>query len=124
MHSRWLEYCKEILCISLGRQNGHVQALLIAPILAVGFLGLIVRAANPAVDPSFAKNEVTAQAQQRLNEIQQRSDVLGHMETASAGTQPTPEEKEDAVPSVLVTLSPAARVSNADRHAAPHRACH
>ncbi len=106
MHSRWLEYCKEILCISLGRQNGHVQALLIAPILAVGFLGLIVRAANPAVDPSFAKNEVTAQAQQRLNEIQQRSDVLGHMETASAGAQPTPEEKEDTVPSVLVTLPP------------------
>ncbi len=106
MQSRWLEYCKEILCISLGRQNGHVQALLIAPILAVGFLGFIVRAANPAVDPSLAKNEVTAQAQQRLSEIQQRSDVLGRVETASTGTQPTPEEKEDTAPSVLVTLPP------------------
>ena len=98
MQSRWLEYCKEILCIFLGRQNGHVQALLIAPILAVGFLGLIVRAANPSVDPSLAKNEVTAQVQQRLNEIQQRSDVLGHVEPASTGAQPTPEEKEDTVP--------------------------
>ena len=106
MQSQWLEYCKEMLCISLGRQNGHVQALLIAPILAVGFLGFIVRAANPAVDPSFAKNEVTAQVQQRLNEIQQRSDVLGHVELASTVTYPTSEEKEDAAPSVLVTLPP------------------
>ena len=106
MQSRWLEYCKEILCISLGRQNGYVQALLIAPILAIGFLGFIVRAANPAVDPSFAKNEVTAQVQQRLNEIQQRSDVLGHVEPASTVTYPTSEEKEDTVPPVLVTLPP------------------
>ena len=106
MQSRWLEYCKEILSIFLGRQNGHVQALLIAPILAVGFLGLIVRAANPSVDPSLAKNEVTAQVQQRLNEIQQRSDVLGHVEPASTGAQPTPEEKEDTAPSFLVTLPP------------------
>ena len=106
MQSRWLEYCKKILCIFLGRQNGHVQALLIAPILAVGFLGLIVRAANPAVDPSFAKNEVTAQVQQRLNEIQQRSDALGHVETVSTGAQPNPEEQEDPASVVLVTLPP------------------
>lgn len=106
MQSRWLEYCKEILCIFLGRQNGHVQALLIAPILAVGFLGLIVRAANPSVDPSLVKNEVTAQVQQRLNEIQQRSDVLGYVEPASTGAQLTPEEKEDTAPPVLVTLPP------------------
>ena len=106
MQSQWLEYCKEILCISLGRQNGHVQALLIAPILAVGFLGFIVRAANPAVDPSFTKNEVAAQVQQRLNEIQQRSDVLGHVELASTVTYPTSEEKEDTAPSVLVTPPP------------------
>ena len=106
MQSRWLEYCKKILCIFLGRQNGHVQALLIAPILAVGFLGLIVRAANPAVDPSFAKNEVTAQVQQRLNEIQQRSDALGHVETVSTGVQPNPEEQEDPASVVLVTLPP------------------
>ncbi len=106
MQSRWLEYCKEILCVSLGRQSGHVQALLIAPILAVGFLGFIVRAANPAVDPSFAKNEVTAQVQQRLNEIQQRSAVPGHVETISTGAHPTPEEKEDTVPAVLVALPP------------------
>ncbi len=106
MQSQWLEYCKEILCISLGRQNSHVQALLIAPILAVGFLGFIVRAANPAVDPSFTKNEVAAQVQQRLNEIQQRSDVLGHVELASTVTYPTSEEKEDTAPSVLVTPPP------------------
>ena len=104
MQHRWLEYCKEILCIPLGRQSGHVQALLIAPILAVGFLGLIVRVATPAVDPSFAKNEVTAQVQQRLNEIQQRGDVLGHVETVSSIAYPTPEE--DTAPSVLVTLPP------------------
>ena len=105
MQHRWLEYCKEILCIPLGRQSGHIQALLIAPILAVGFLGLIVRVATPAVDPSFAKNEITAQVQQRLNEIQQRSDVLGHVETVSIVAYPTLEE-EDTAPSVLVTLPP------------------
>ena len=112
MKSRWLEYCKETFCISLGRQNGHVQALLIAPILAVGFLGLIVRVANPAVDLSFAKNEVTAQVQQRLNEIQQRSavpkrrDVPGKVEMALTVAQPTSEGKEYTTPSVLVTLPP------------------
>ncbi len=106
MQSRWLEYCTEILRIFLGRQNGHVQALLTAPILAVGLLGLIVRVANPAVDPSFAKNEVTAQVQQRLNEIQQRNDVLGQVEMASTGVHPTLEEKEATVPAVLVTLPP------------------
>ena len=110
MQSRWLEYCKEILRISLGRQNGHVRALLIAPILAVGFLGFVVRAASPAVDPALAKNGVIARLQQRLNEIQQRSDVpkrsavQGNVETGSIGVRPTPEG--DTVPPVLVTLPP------------------
>ena len=88
MQSRWLEYCKEILCISLGCQNGHVQALLIAPILAVGFLGFIVRAANPAADPASAKNEVTAQVQQRLNEIQTRTNILNTAPAQEPISQP------------------------------------
>ena len=111
MQSRWLEYCRKILRISLGCQNGHVQALLIAPILAVGLLGLIVRAANPALDPASARNEVTAQAQQRLHEIQNRTDVLNIASVQE--TIPQPESvlieektilsgKKDASPSVLL----------------------
>ncbi len=110
MQIRWLEYCRAILCISPGCQNGHVPALLIAPILAVGFLGLIVRAANPAVDPASAKNLVTAQVQQRLNEIQKRSDVpkrstvSGHVETASTEAHSIPGE--DTASSASVTRPP------------------
>ena len=114
MYSRWTEYCKEVFRILLGRQNGHVQALIIAPILAVSFLGFIVRAASSAVDPTLAKNGVIVQLQQRLNEIQQRSDIPNSEETvpteeqpiAQSLGQPTPEEKEDAAPSATVALLP------------------
>ncbi len=101
MKSRWVEYCKEILCISLGRQNGHVQALLIAPILVVGFLGFVVRAASPAVDSTLAKNGVIAQLQQRLSEIRQKSvpggDVPNSVETLPAEEPPALEEKTVAL---------------------------
>ena len=122
MYSRWTEYCKEVFRIFLGRQNGHVQALIIAPILAVSFLGFVVRAASSAVDPTLAKNGVIVQLQQRLNEIQQRSDIPNSEETvpteeqpiaqpieqpiAQSLGQPTPEEKEDAAPSATVALLP------------------
>ena len=118
MYSRWTEYCKEVFSIFLGRQNGHVQALIIAPILAVSFLGFVVRAASSAVDPTLAKNGVIVQLQQRLNEIQQRSDIPNSEETvpteeqpiaqpiAQSLGQPTPEEKEDAAPSATVALLP------------------
>ena len=106
MQSQWLEYCKEILCIPLGRQNGYVLAPLIVPILAVGFLGLVVRAASPAVDPALAKNGVIAQVQQRLNEIQQRSDVprsglTNRVETALTEEQPSAARQEDSGPSAM-----------------------
>ena len=118
MYSRWTEYCKEVFRIFLGRQNGHVQALIIAPILAVSFLGFVVRAASSAVDPTLAKNGVIVQLQQRLNEIQQRSDIPNSEETVPTEeqpiaqpieqpiAQPTPEEKEDAAPSATVALLP------------------
>ena len=123
MQDRRLEYCKEILRISLGRQNGHVQALIIAPILAVSFLGFVVRAASSAVDPVLAKNRVIAQFQQRLSEIRQRNDIPGSDVPNSVETVPTeeqsikqliPEGKEDAPASATVALlarsAPAAAV--------------
>ncbi len=122
MQSPWLEHCRETLRVSFGRQDGHVQALLIVPILAVGFLGLIVRAANPAIAPSLAKNEVAAQVQQRLSEIQQRSDLPessaapGPIETASTGAH------EDPAPSVLVTLP--SRPEPVTRVGRPHHIVH
>ncbi len=113
MYGRWTEYCKEIFRIFLGRQNGHVQALIIAPILAVSFLGFVVRAASSAVDPTLAKNGVIVQLQQRLNEIQNRTAVLKtalvqepiqKLESSFLWSEPIPAGTENAAPSVKETL--------------------
>ena len=105
MHGRWLGGCTAILHTFLGCQNGHVQALIIAPILAVSFLGFVVRGASSAVDPALAKNGVSAQLQQRLSEIRQKSvpgsDVPNGVETLPAEEPPPLEEKTVAL------LSPA-----------------
>ena len=62
----------------LAHQNGQVQVLIliIAPILVLCFLGFVVRAASSAVDPTLAKNEIIAQLERRLSEIQKRADLV------------------------------------------------
>jgi len=71
-----MEYFRGMRCAFLARQNGQVQALIIAPILALCFLGFVVRAAGSAVDPTLAKNEIIAQLERRLSEIQKRADLV------------------------------------------------
>ena len=61
-----MEYFRGTLHALLGRESGYVQVLIIAPILALSFLGVVVRGASSAVDATLAKNEVIAQLQQRL----------------------------------------------------------
>ena len=59
----------------LAHQNGQVQVLIIAPILVLCFLGFVVRAASSGVDPTLATNEITAQLERRLREIQKKMDL-------------------------------------------------
>ena len=68
-----MEYFRGTLRALLGQQNGHVQVLIIAPILALSFLGAVVRAASSAVDHTLAQNAVIAQLQQRLSEIHHKT---------------------------------------------------
>jgi len=53
----------------LAQQSGQIQLLIIAPILTLAFLGLVVRTASSAIDPSLEKKKVTQQLKQRLNEV-------------------------------------------------------
>ncbi len=71
-----MEYFRGMRRALLAHQNGQVQVLIIAPILALCFLGFVVRAASSAVDPTLAKNEIIAQLERRLSEIQKRADLV------------------------------------------------
>lgn len=53
----------------LAQQSGQIQLLIIAPILTLFFLGLVVRTANSAIDPSLEKKKVNQQLKQRLLEV-------------------------------------------------------
>ena len=52
-----------------GIVHGHIQSLIIAPVLALFFLGIIVRNASSAVDHRVEEQKVTEQLQQRLSEV-------------------------------------------------------
>lgn len=52
-----------------GLVHGHIQSLIIAPVLALFFLGIIVRNASSAVDHWVEEQKVTEQLQQRLSEV-------------------------------------------------------
>lgn len=52
-----------------GIVHGHIQLLIIAPVLALFFLGIIVRNASSAVDHWVEEQKVTEQLQQRLSEV-------------------------------------------------------
>ena len=111
MQSRWLEYCKEILGVFLGRRNVTVQTPLIASILSVSFLVFVVWTAPPAVAPSFTRNEVAAQVKQRLSEIRQEGAVPSI--AVSAVAQPALEEKKETpVAAVLLPLPPLSESAN------------
>ena len=61
----------------LTQQSGHIQLLIVAPILTLSFLSLVVRTASSAVDSSIEKKKVTEQLKRRLSEAQnERSIVL------------------------------------------------
>ena len=52
-----------------GIVHGHIQLLIIAPVLALFFLGSIVRNASSAVDHRVEEQKVIEQLQQRLSEV-------------------------------------------------------
>ena len=54
----------------LTQQSGHIQLLIVAPILTLSFLSLVVRTASSAVDSSLEKKKVTEQLKRRLSEAQ------------------------------------------------------
>lgn len=65
-----MRYLKGTLYAILAQESGHIQLLLIAPILALSFLSLVVRTASSAVDPTLEKKKVTEQLKRRLSEVQ------------------------------------------------------
>lgn len=62
-------YVKGTFHTRIAQQAGHIQLLIIAPILTLCLLGLIVRGASSAVDHRIEKQKVAAQLKQRLSEV-------------------------------------------------------
>ncbi len=50
-------------------QHGHIQFLILAPVLTLCLLGIIVRSASSAVDHRIEKQKVAEQLRQRLSEV-------------------------------------------------------
>ena len=70
----------------LTQQSGHIQLLIVAPILTLSFLSLVVRTASSAVDSSLEKKKVTEQLKRRLSEAQnERAIVLEEKQDSSRG---------------------------------------
>jgi len=68
------------------QQSGHIQLLIVAPILTLSVLSLVVRTASSAVDTSVEKKKVTEQLKRRLSEAQnERSVTFEEQEDSSRG---------------------------------------
>ncbi|MCS6925984.1 MAG: M23 family metallopeptidase [Candidatus Binatia bacterium] len=94
-----MRYLKGTLYAILAQESGHIQLLLIAPILALSFLSLVVRTASSAVDPTLEKKKVTEQLKRRLSEVQHEAEDDSTHEDDDHRAQDLPESPVAALPS-------------------------
>lgn len=103
-----MRYLKGTLYAVLAQESGHIQLLLIAPILALSFLSLVVRTASSAVDPALEKKKVTEQLKRRLSEVQHEEEIESTHEDNSVSTKDNAQDPPEAP---VATLPPPAIAS-------------
>jgi murein DD-endopeptidase MepM/ murein hydrolase activator NlpD len=102
-------YMQGALRAFLAQQRGHIQLLIIAPIITLSLLGLVVRSASSAVDHRLEKQKVVEQLKRRLSEVQngplQKGQLEDELLAASSLSQEEDESGEFSEPAELSVVT-------------------